>query len=241
MKKIFLLLFLLSILSVEMKAQKIRANVYGKYVFDDSFDSYYSDYVYYYGKIKGGFQGGIGLEYMLRPNKGIEIMYLHQTTTAPTTYRPENYLLEQTADLDVKLDYIMLGGNSYIRNASGKLEGYAGLSLGCGIVNADNPKSGSSGSATKFAWGFRLGGNIWVSDRVGIKLQGDVISLVQGAGGGLYFGTGGAGAGISTYSSMYQFGLGGGVTFKIGPSAPKTQSQAPTPAPAPAPTQEPVK
>ena len=35
-------------------------------------------------------------------------------------------------------------------------------------------------------------------------------------GGGLYFGTGGAGAGVSTYSSYYQFNLGGGLVFKLG-------------------------
>jgi len=42
------------------------------------------------------------------------------------------------------------------------------------------------------------------------------MSIAQGAGGGLYFGTGGVGAGVSTYSSMYQFQLGGGLTFKLG-------------------------
>ena len=239
MKKIFLLLFLLAFISVKVNAQKLRANVYAMYAFDDSFESYYSDYIYYYGKIKGGLRAGAGLEFMLRPNKGIELMYLWQKTTAPTTYRPEGKFADQFAELDLNLNYIMLGGNSYIRNASGKLEGFGGLSLGCGIVNADNPETNESASATKFAWGFRLGGNIWLNDRIGIKLQGDLLSLVQGAGGGLYFGTGGAGAGISTYSTMYQFGVGGGLTFKIGAASPK-----PAPAPpqqAPAPVQEPVK
>jgi len=32
----------------------------------------------------------------------------------------------------------------------------------------------------------------------------------------LYFGTGGAGAGVSSYSSMLQFGLGGGLCFALG-------------------------
>jgi hypothetical protein len=41
------------------------------------------------------------------------------------------------------------------------------------------------------------------------------MSAVQSAGGGLYFGTGGGGAGVSTYSSMYQFGLGGGLAFQF--------------------------
>src|SRR4029078_4495602 len=124
------------------------------------FDSYFSDYVYYYGKIKGGFRGGVGLEYMLRPNKGLELMYLHQSTTAPTTYRPEGYILDQITDFDLNLDYIMVGGTSYIRNANGMLEGYGGLLLGMAIVNMDNPDNGESASATKFAWAFRLGANI---------------------------------------------------------------------------------
>jgi hypothetical protein len=239
MKKISLLLILLALLSVEIKAQKLRANVYAMYAFDDKFESYYSDYVYYYGKIKGGLRAGVGLEFMLRPNKGIELMYLWQKTTAPTTYRPEGRFADQFADLDLNINYIMLGGNSYVRNATGKLEGFGGLSLGCGIVNADNPETNESASATKFAWGFRLGGNIWLNDRIGIKLQGDLLSLVQGAGGGLYFGTGGAGAGISGYSTMYQFGLGGGITFKIGAATPKA---APASAPpSQVPMQEPVK
>ena len=52
--------------------------------------------------------------------------------------------------------------------------------------------------------------------KVAIKLQGQLMSAVQSAGGGLYFGTGGAGAGVSTYSSMYQFGLGGGLVISLG-------------------------
>ena len=240
MKKITLLLFFLSVFYLGANAQKLRANVYAMYAFDDSFESYYTDYVYYHGKIKGGIRPGIGLEYMLRPNSGLEIMWHHQTTTAPTTFRAEGAFYEDRADFDLNLDYIMLGGNSYIRSANGMLEGYGGLSAGMAIVNIENPNNSEEASATKFAWGFRLGGNIWVSSRVGIKLQGDLLSIVQGAGGGLYFGTGGAGAGISTYSTMYQFGLGGGLTFKIGASAPKS-TPAPAPAQTPAPAQEPVK
>jgi len=70
--------------------------------------------------------------------------------------------------------------------------------------------------AEKFAWGLRLGGIIWTPGRVGIKLQAQLLSAVQSAGGSVYFGTGGAGAGVSMYSSMYQFGVGGGLVFALG-------------------------
>jgi len=42
------------------------------------------------------------------------------------------------------------------------------------------------------------------------------LSAVQSFGGGLYFGTGGAGAGVTGYSTMYQWVLGGGLTYKLG-------------------------
>jgi hypothetical protein len=69
--------------------------------------------------------------------------------------------------------------------------------------------NGKSGSATKFAWGFRGGVLLNASEKIGIKLSASLLSAVQGAGAGVYLGTGGAGAGVSTYSSMYQFALGG--------------------------------
>jgi len=42
-----------------------------------------------------------------------------------------------------------------------------------------------------------------------------LLSAVQSLGGSFYFGTGGSGAGVSAYSTMYQWGLGGGLTLKL--------------------------
>jgi hypothetical protein len=84
------------------------------------------------------------------------------------------------------------------------------------IFNIKNPETGRSDTKTKFAWGAKLGLNIWASDNVGIKMQAGLLSAVQAAGGGFYFGTGGGGAGISTYSTFYQFNIGGGLTFRMG-------------------------
>ena len=51
----------------------INLNLYGAYVFDDKFDTYYSSSNYYEGKIKGGFQWGVGVEYMVQPEYGVEL------------------------------------------------------------------------------------------------------------------------------------------------------------------------
>lgn len=197
-------------------SQNTRLNGYAVYTFDDKFDSYYSGTDYYEGKFKGGLQWGIGLEFLPQAASGIELLYLNQQTTAPTRYWAPGQITEKTTNFDVGFNWIMLAGNRYVRKPGSKVEGFGGGMLGAVIINVENPDNGSDNSATKFAWGLRLGANIWASEKMAIKLQGQLMSAVQGAGGGLYFGTGGAGAGVSTYSSMLQFGLGGGLSFKLG-------------------------
>ena len=42
-----------------------------------------------------------------------------------------------------------------------------------------------------------------------------MIGYLQSIGGGFYFGTGGTGAGVTTYSTFFQFGFTGGLVFKF--------------------------
>ncbi len=213
-KKIFLVLLIG--ISIQVSAQKARINGYTSYVFDDGFDSYYDANNYYTGKVQGGFQWGIGVEYMLQEFYCLELKYLQQNTIAPTTYQGGVGTNVKNENFDLNLGYLLLGGERHYAKPGKKIEGYAGLSIGIAFLGVTNPSNGNKGNATKFAWGARLGGNIWASQRLGLKVQAELLSIAQGFGGGLYFGTGGVGAGVSTYSSIYQFVLGGGITFKVG-------------------------
>ncbi|PWT79057.1 MAG: hypothetical protein C5B59_00395 [Bacteroidetes bacterium] len=216
MKKILFYLVLTTVFVSSLNAQKIRLNAYGSYVFDDHVESYYSTTSYFNGTIKGGLLWGAGLEFRLHETYGMELMYLRQDTHAPVNYFDYNANRAKNANLDLAINWIMLGGSRSMK-VNDKVEPYGGLSLGVAILDSKNPDNNNATlSATKFAWGLRLGVNIWASERVGIKLQTQLMSAVQGAGGGIYFGTGGAGAGVSTYSTMLQFGLGGGLTFAFG-------------------------
>jgi hypothetical protein len=222
MKKILLALFILS--AIGAGAQNLRLNAYASYAFDDRVDSYYSNTSYFEGKIKGGLIWGGGLEYLVHPQYGIELSYLTMSTTAPMTYyssQPPAGVKNNT--FDVNLNYLLIGGMRYQKLAQNKVEVYGGMQLGAAFIKATRPENSivgeESDNATKFAWGLRGGANIFPggdAGKVGIKLQAGLLSAVQGAGGGLYFGTGGAGAGVSTYSSMLQFTLGGGLVFKFG-------------------------
>ncbi|MGG7034319.1 MAG: hypothetical protein ACI7YS_03885 [Flavobacterium sp.] len=195
--------------------KKVRVNLYAAYTFDDSFDSYYDYGNYYSGTIKGGLQYGGGLEFKVTPRNSVELLYLRQDTHAPTYYYGGG-LFDKSADFNMDMNYIMIGGLNSFQKPGSKVEGFGGFMLGVGIVNIENPTNHNSDSLTKFAWGLKAGATIWATEKVGLKLQGQLLSIAQSVGGGMYFGTGGAGAGVSTYSSIYQFTLGGGLVFELG-------------------------
>jgi hypothetical protein len=135
--------------------------------------------------------------------------------TAPTNYSLGT-IYPEYSEFDVDLNYMMLGGIRRMQKPGSPVEGFGGFMAGCFWGHATDPESGESGSTTNFAWGLKLGVNIWASEKVALKLMGQMLSPVQAMGGGLYFGTGGASAGVSTYSTMYQWSLGGGLSFKMG-------------------------
>jgi hypothetical protein len=215
MKKLFLAVALLLTAGLSASAQNFRLNAYTEYVFDDQVEAY-SGAAYFEGKIKGGFRWGVGAEYMAHPTYGIELQYLRQDTEVPIT--SFNGIIAREATIDAAINWLTIGANRYVRKPGGRAEGFFGFNLGAAFISGTSSVNNESDDVTKFAWGIKGGAIIWATEKIGIKLQADLMSAVQGVGGGLYFGTGGAGAGVSTYSSMLQFGLGGGLTFNLGGS-----------------------
>jgi hypothetical protein len=214
MKKIIVFTLLLVGLNNLASAQKARLNLYSGYVFDDAVDSYYDPTSYYNGTIKGGYQYGLGLEYKLNRTKSIELKYLHQNATAPMNYFSSGAKFK---NFELGVSYILLGATNSFKASGSKIEPFLGGGIGLAVINIKNPLAGSTSSGkTLFAWNLKGGTNIWVTDKVGIKLNAELMSAVQSVGGGLYFGTGGGGVGLATYSSMLQFALGGGLTFNLG-------------------------
>ena len=217
MKKIAVIV--LTFISLNAAAQNIRLNGYANYVFDDRVDSYYgTGNTYFDGKVKGGFQWGAGMEFMVGPFNGVELTYYRQGTTAEAAYASSSGT-DLNGRFDVNLNWIMLNGVRHLQKPGSKVEGWASGGLGVCIINTTNTKTNNDANATKFAWQFRAGGTIWATDKVGIKLNAQLHSAVQSIGGGFYIGTGGAGAGLSSYSSLLQFGLGGGIAIKLGSGA----------------------
>ncbi|MGL6268274.1 MAG: outer membrane protein, partial [Chitinophagaceae bacterium] len=157
-------------------------------------------------------------EFMVRPDMGVELSYYRMDTEAPINYVNVNPIPKFTT-FNVDLNWIMLGGVKYFK-ANPKIEPYGGFMLGAGIVNANNPDNGISQNSTEFAWGLKGGVNIWATEKIGLKLQTNLMSMVQAVGGGLFLGSGGASVGVSAFSTLLQFSLGGGLVIKLGGDEP---------------------
>jgi hypothetical protein len=225
MKRLTAVIFLAGYL-LPAQAQRLSISVNSAYVFDDKFDYYKDSYTYYDGKIEGGMQWGAGLEYAVDEHQGIELFYLRQDTHAPTTYQGGGSLFSTNEKFELDMNYIMLGFVRRIGDPD-KIQGFFAPDLGMAILEAKNPTTKSEQSATKFAWGAKLGCDIAISPVVKIRLQAHMTSPVQSVGGGLFFGTGGSGVGLGLYSTVYQFALGGGLVFVPQKKKPATPNVVP--------------
>ncbi len=165
----------------------------------------------YYGYIEDCAQYGGVLEFMLRPTVSMGVSYMHMDTRTPIydSYRDQ----VNSGGYDATaLNYLMFEGTKYF-GIGGALSGitpYAGIGVGMSTINVKN-----GDSYTKFAWDGKLGIKIRLTRNISVLGQMLVQSIVQGVGGSMYVGTGGAGVAISTYSSVYQFSFGGGLSLNL--------------------------
>ena len=107
----------------------------------------------------------------------------------------------------------MVGGTHYQPLSNEKVSLFGTVDIGAAVLNPDT--SSDIGTVTKFAWGLRGGVKIAAGEKVSLRLHAQLLSPVQSFGLGIYAGTGGVGTGVSTYSTIYQFSLGGSLNFRI--------------------------
>ena len=199
----------------QLSAQSYKVNLYSGYTFDDEIDAVTNNNNYVNGTIIGGYQWGLGFEYIVKPTYGIELSYYRQDTDFDINYNTSADT-NASRDFGTGINFIMLGGNKYLPIPRSIVQPYGGLMLGSAILENKDPLPGAESSTTKFAWGGRAGIFLNFSKNVGLKIHGQLLSAVQSVNGGLYLGTGGVDAGLSSESSMYQFGVGGALVIQFG-------------------------
>jgi len=185
--------------------QVVRLNGFSGFTFRDRFNmaGSYLSYSYTEGIVEESAHFGGSLELQVRDNQSVEILYQNQPTVGyirgSNGWDSERY--------SITVNYVLVGGLGYIP-LSKLASAYGGVNIGAAFL------SGEAGT-TKLAWGGKLGLMINATPSVGLKLGAQLLSPVQSVGGGFYFGSGGSGASVSTYSSIYQFGFTGGLVFTL--------------------------
>ncbi|HWB91378.1 MAG TPA: hypothetical protein VG605_05980 [Puia sp.] len=177
------------------------------YTFADRNDFYST-----YGRIADGLSYGGSIKFNASRGFGFEVLYNHMNTTSGIYYYGSDAPAIQSTGL--AFDYIMAGPVGSFTIPYTTVRPFIGALLGAAIMTPD-ANSGYQ-QDTKFAVGLQLGTNIYFSPRVGIQLKAQLLSPVDDAGGSLFVSNYGSGAGLSTYSSIYQFSLSGGLIIGLG-------------------------
>lgn len=196
----YLLSFLLvAVLTSPTLAQGVKLTAFGGYTIQDKVYGYYGD-----GIIGDGGHFGVNLSYEKSSNLAVDLLYSYQSTTFKITdyYSGINPKVSNTSG---SVSYLMLG-SKHSPDFNAKVSPYGGVLVGAAIFN-----SSVTSESWKFAVGLRLGAVYHVNEKIGIMIQSQLMMPVQGVG--IYFGTGGAGAGTTT--SATQLGFTGGLEFKI--------------------------
>jgi len=202
MKRGFMIFgFILAFGTIAWAQPSITLLTFESYTFADKFNTQYGS-----GRIEDGFQWGGGLEFGLSDEMAVELIYQNLKTDASYQGFDGRY------DGKIGINYAMLGGTRYAP-FSDKVSGFGTVDMGVAWSSPD--ASLEAESVTKFAIGGRLGVRVQASEKVSLRLHAQLFSPVQWAGGGFFVGTGGAGAGVSTGSTIWQFNLGGSLNFRL--------------------------
>jgi opacity protein-like surface antigen len=198
MKKTIVLFAALLFIVAAGYSQHLSVNAFGGYTFRDKIN-FSNAYTY----INAGGMWGASIEFVNAQGTGLEILYQYQSTATPTTI----YIPSQTFSSNTIISYLLLNFEQYYTN-NPKIQPYGGLGLGAAFYKSDYQ---GSTSETKFAWDIKAGVKFKMSSSVGIKIGAQLLSSSQATGTAFYYGYV-----YTTYATILQFGLTGGLVFDFG-------------------------
>jgi hypothetical protein len=173
------------------------------------------------GKLRTGTGGSMGfaLDVPIRPGMSLEASYTRQESSLDWDQKGSS--LRTLTDMTVNVWH--LGTLRDLAPPTAKVIPYVQGSLGATFMSPSASEAVIDGETytmdgtTKFSIAFGAGFKTFFgeSQRVGLRGLFKVTSTIFDSSGGVYFGTGGAGLGISGYG-IWQYEFAGGVVVKFG-------------------------
>jgi hypothetical protein len=190
--------------------QGIEITPFAGYTFADRMDFTNGGW----GRITGGFTYGGTISKMIGQFNSVELLYSRQDATGE--YDAFDYYTGSSIhgeNIPLTVNYMQAGACRLVPlGPSGKAEGFAGIDLGAVVFSLKENYQ----DKWMFAAGIKLGVKIWANEKVGILLQSDLQVPAQSAGIGIFAGSGGVSTGVSTFTTITQFGFKGGLILRMG-------------------------
>jgi hypothetical protein len=205
MKKIIILVSIVCLLPFFSNAQSVEVTPFGGYVFGATLNSDMGDV-----QFKGSGQYGGMISIAANRVIDVDLLYNRMDTKADANLYYNGYGAYEK-EVPISINYMHVGFTKNFR-INPKVSPFVGLNFGACLFypKEDYPETWF------FSMGMNGGAKIYFSERIGIKLQAQMMIPYQGGGYTMYFGTGGYGSGVSFYTTMVQFGFTGGLIFRLG-------------------------
>ncbi len=199
----------LLVIPFESSAQgKFEITPFAGYMFGGRIRFYEGDL-----RVEDNVNYGVALSTAVRPDVKIEFSWSQMQSSA--SFKPIYGYDDLKRSFDVNVNYFQVGG--IWEMDKGKLRPYGLFSLGATWFDA---KDSTIEDDWRFSVALGGGAKIWLSDRIGIRLQGRFLIPMYFSGAGIFcgIGTGGSGCGVSvgTGSTILQGDLTAGLIFAFG-------------------------
>jgi hypothetical protein len=198
-----------------LSAQKLEVTPFGGYFFAGKLAVASGDL-----NVKNGGNYGVALSVNVQPGLDVEFTFNH----LPTRVVFKEWRTNVSTDLfDMNENYYHLGAVYTAKKIDAGVL-YTTFSLGAtqfapAVSSIEDPEDPSNKIVVEDDWRFSigLGGGIkkYLSDKIGIRLQLRLLMPIYWGSAGLWFGTGGAGLGISAGTALLQADATAGIIIRL--------------------------
>lgn len=203
MRKYSILLVVLFVGILETSAQSVEITPFTGYTFDHSFPIRGGRATLGGGQTVGGLLG-----FKLSDLTEIEVLYSWQSGNSVA----RSTAIQSNVNTVTNANYILIGGNKLFPLNS-QMTLFSGLKAGAGIVAFPN---GDYRDISRFTVGLNGGMKYFFTEKVGVRVQANLMMPVSNAGANLWWSPGsGTQVGVNGWSSVIQFGFTGGLVFRL--------------------------
>lgn len=160
---------------------------------------------------------GLTINIAMQRDLQFELFWVGGTTPADLVeYNGPNLPQPSIGTFDINTNYFMAGATQMLKGRNIKPFGTFAIGAAWMSPTATSQTNIQVEDAVRFAMGIGGGVKIFFSEKIGLRLHGRLLFPLTFSGGGLYFGTGGAGLAVGAGIPVLQGDLSAGLIIGLG-------------------------